>query len=217
MKNFTTFTPRYGYFIYADGTRDNVSGGKTDCEREKERQQEEAAKAQRLKNSKLATQIVGKWKMNTYDGITTTFTFLRDGTYRIHQIYTSPQTRELETISFDVIGTHWKLTDGDAILFWIPLSKVDEENYITNIKRVYIGRDVEHTLDVREFNNYDPSMKEYALTSWLGRCDGNRTYAGIMAGAEYHLTNIVITGKKMTAKYTAGVNNTREVTLVRVK
>lgn len=217
LKNFTTFTPRYGYFIYADGTRDNVSGGKTDSEREKERQQEEAARAQRLKNSKLATQIVGKWKMNTYDGITTTFTFLRDGTYRIRQVYTSPQTRELETISFDVIGTHWKLTDGDAILFWIPLSKVDEGNYITNIKRVYTGSDFNHKRDVRKFNNLDPSMKEWTLTTWLGNCDGNRNYAGIMAGANYTLTNIVISGNKMTAKYTAGANNTREVTLVRVK
>ena len=217
LKNFTTFTPRYGYFIYADGTRDNFSGGKTDSEREQERRQEEAARELRLKNSKLKTQIVGKWKLNTYDGITTTFTFLRDGTYRIHQVYRSPQTRELETISFDVIGTHWKLTDGDAILFWIPLSKVDEGNYITNIKRVYTGNDVRHRWDVNEFNNLDPTMKEANLTTWLGKCDGNRNYAGIMAGANYTLTNIVISGNKMTAKYTAGANSSRDVTFVRTQ
>jgi len=217
LKNFTKFTPRYGYFIYADGTRDNVSDGKTDSQRKKEQQQEEAARAQRLKNSKLSTQILGKWKLNTYDGITTTFTFLRDGTYRIHQVYKSPQTRELETISFDVIGTHWQLTDGDAIKFWIPLSKVDEGNYIINIKRVYTGNDVSHKWDVRDFNNLDPNMKEASLTTWLGRCDGNRNYAGIMAGASYYLTNIVISGNKMTAKYTAGANWSRDVTLIRIQ
>lgn len=217
LKEFPIWTPLHGRITFADGTTDNVRGGKTDSAREKERQQEEAAKAQRLKNSKLATQIVGKWKMNTYDGITTTFTFLKNGTYRIHQVYTKPQTRELETISFDVIGTHWKLTDGDAILFWIPLSKVDEGNYITNIKRVYTGSDFNHKRDVNKFNNLDPSMKEWTLTTWLGNCDGNRNYAGIMAGASYTLTNIVISGNKMTAVYTAGANNSRNVTLVRTQ
>ena len=217
LKDFTTFTPFSGYFIYADGKRDNVSGGKTDSEREQERKKEEAAKELRLKNSKLKTQILGKWKLNTYDGITTTFTFLKDGSYRIHQVYQSPQTRELETISFDVIGTHWKLTDGDAIMFWIPLSKVDEGNYITNIKRVYTGNDISHRRDVNKFNRLDPNLKEANLTTWLGNCGGNRNYAGIMAGATYTITNIVISGNKMTAKYTAGANWSRDVTLVRVQ
>ena len=97
------------------------------------------------------------------------------------------------------------------------MSKVDEGNYITNIKRVYTGSDFNHKREVNKFNNLDPSMKEWTLTTWLGKCDGNRNYAGIMAGANYRLTNIVISGNKMTAKYTAGANNTREVTLVRVK
>lgn len=217
LKDFTTFTPLLGYLINADGTRENVSGGKTDSERNREQQQEEAARAQRLKNSKLATQILGKWRLNTYDGITTTFTFLKDGTYRIHQVYTKPQTRELETISFDVRGTRWKLTDGDAILFWISLEQLDKDDYITNIKRVYTGRDASHRWDVNKFNNLDPGMKGYALTTWLGKCDGNRNYAGIMAGASYTLTNIVISGNKMTAVYTAGANNSRNVTLVRTQ
>lgn len=192
------YWPSQGTY-YPDGTPDTIVNGVRRSEI-------------RIKNSKLKQQILGKWQLKTYDGITSTFTFLQNGTYRIHQVYKSPQTRELETISFDVIGSQWKLTDGDAILFW-----TNKEDNITNIKRVYTGNDISHRWDVNHFNNLDPTMKEASLTTWLGKCDGNRNYAGIMIGASYTITNIVISGNKMTAKYTAGANFSRKVTFERVR
>lgn len=152
----------------------------------------------------IAKSIIGRWKMNLYDGITSYYTFKTDGTFRATHTYSEPAIWGV-SITFDVVGT-WQLTDSYGIKI-----HVTERGLNPRAKLITAGP-VQKKF-INDWNRGSNDEKVLATAELVRSAPGNLNYIGWLHDNVF--VNPKYANGKITATYSTWTHS-RDVTLVKI-
>lgn len=154
----------------------------------------------------LAKKVVGRWKMNIYDGITSVYTINSNGTFSAHHTYKAPATKQGWSFQFDTNG-EWHIGGTNT------LSLTTKKRYL-NHKITYNGSsqyDKRTYLKLQSDKNFAGLVLDEAVRS----CEGGVHYHGWMETNYLKISEI--DNKKMNADFSFYTYKKKNIQLIKLQ